>query len=90
MIGTDCIGSFKSTYDIIEILLKVALNTINLNLLYCVTGSRYTVVRPAVCLEPGREYKIRIHFNHYKTNVATPDATTLIDSVSLFYKMARN
>ena len=47
-----------------------------------ILGSRYSVVRPAACLEPQKEYKIRIHFNRYKTNVATPDATTLIDSVS--------
>ncbi|XP_063411226.1 laminin subunit beta-1-like [Mytilus trossulus] len=46
-------------------------------------GSRYSVVSPAACLEPEREYKIRIKFNSYKTNQATPDATTLIDSIVL-------
>lgn len=53
-----------------------------LTFMYIFSGSRYSVVSPAACLEPEREYKIRIKFNSYKTNQATPDATTLIDSVS--------
>jgi len=47
-----------------------------------VTDRSYTVVSPAVCLEPGIEYTIRLELNRYKTNVETPDAALNVDSVS--------
>ncbi|XP_063219684.1 laminin subunit beta-1 isoform X2 [Bacillus rossius redtenbacheri] len=46
-------------------------------------GSRSVAVFPPVCLEAGKNYKIRLEFKHYRDQVDTPSASVLIDSVAL-------
>ncbi|XP_013395107.1 laminin subunit beta-1 isoform X3 [Lingula anatina] len=46
-------------------------------------GIRYYTVSPPSCLETGVSYTIKLEFNRYKSDRATPDATALIDSIVL-------
>jgi len=45
--------------------------------------ARFTLVSPPSCLERGQNYSIRIEFNKYKSDLDTPEATVLIDSIVL-------
>ncbi|XP_033744359.1 laminin subunit beta-2-like [Pecten maximus] len=51
------------------------------------TNRSYTVVSPPACLEPGKEYTIRLEFRRFKTNAETPDAALNIDSIVLIPNM---
>ncbi|KAL5014853.1 hypothetical protein ScPMuIL_009123 [Solemya velum] len=46
-------------------------------------GFRSVYVSPLTCLETGKKYVIRLDFNKYKSDLSTPEATTLIDSIIL-------
>lgn len=46
-------------------------------------GSYYTVVKPPSCLEKNVTYIIKLVFNRYKSDRATPQASVLIDSIVL-------
>lgn len=48
-----------------------------------VTDQSYTIVSPPVCLEPGKEYTIRLDFLHIKSDAENPDAALNIDSIVL-------
>lgn len=45
-------------------------------------GARSVAVFPPVCLEAGQQYKIRLEFKRYDSQVETPTASVLVDSVS--------
>ncbi|XP_077546511.1 laminin subunit beta-1 isoform X2 [Haemaphysalis longicornis] len=47
------------------------------------SGERHVIVAPAVCLEKGKHYKVRITFKQYDQDVDTPSASILIDSMVL-------
>lgn len=49
------------------------------------TGARSVAVFPPVCLEAGQPYKIRLEFKRYDSQIETPTASVLVDSVS-YYK----
>jgi coxsackievirus/adenovirus receptor len=45
-------------------------------------GTRSVAVFPPVCLEAGKQYRIRLEFKRYESEVETPTASVLVDSVS--------
>lgn len=45
-------------------------------------GARSVAVFPPVCLEAGKQYRIRLEFKRYESEVETPTASVLVDSVS--------
>lgn len=45
-------------------------------------GARSVAVFPPVCLEAGKQYRIRLEFKAYESEVETPTASVLVDSVS--------
>lgn len=46
------------------------------------SGGRYAEVHPAVCLEPGVPYQIRLSLAEYQSGFPDRSASILIDSVS--------
>ncbi|XP_021926605.1 laminin subunit beta-1 isoform X2 [Zootermopsis nevadensis] len=46
-------------------------------------GARSVAVFPPVCLEAGQQYKIRLEFKRYDSQVETPTASVLVDSIAL-------
>jgi len=44
-------------------------------------GNRQYMVSPSTCLETGVTYTLRVEFNRYRSDRATPEAGVLIDSV---------
>ena len=46
-------------------------------------GIRQVMVSPSSCLERGVTYTLSIDFSRYRSDRATPEASILIDSVSL-------
>jgi len=46
-----------------------------------IAGNRHYMVSPSTCLERGVAYTLRIEFNRYRSDRATPEAGILIDSV---------
>ena len=47
------------------------------------SGARHAVVTPAVCLEAGKQYNLRLEFRSYDSSQDTPSASVLIDSITV-------
>lgn len=50
---------------------------------YLHSSNRHAVVKPPICLESNKSYKIRLEFRSYNPLVSTPSASLLIDSIAL-------